>query len=173
MARPRRFVRSKKGTMLWLQAAPNSTPQPVGAASAVLLSTLNAAALALRPFTILRQRGILAWQSDQAGATEDPHGIFGSIVVTDTASGVGITAIPDPLTDPDASWVVFQPLFTRFRFVSAAGIFENPGEGSTYTYDSKSMRKVGNNDDLVTVAVNGSSFGAEILQVGRTLVKLH
>ena len=38
--------------------------------TAVLISTLNAAALALRPFTVIRTRGYIALLSDQLSANE-------------------------------------------------------------------------------------------------------
>ena len=42
--------------------------------TAVLLSSLNAAALALRPFTIVRTRGQLSIRTDQTAATEQQVG---------------------------------------------------------------------------------------------------
>ncbi len=85
---------------LWLDFASIFVDRAaLAAASVSLVSSLNAAALALRPFTIVRTRGLLIVQSDQVAATEQPFGALGLSVVTDQASAIGISAVPTPITD--------------------------------------------------------------------------
>ncbi len=168
----RGFVRPPKKTVMWIGNSPTTNKVAVDTNTAVLIAQLSAAALALRPFTVMRTRGLVWWESDQDAADEEPTGVYGEIVVTEPASTIGITAIPDPISEPDAAWMIYQPLITAVRFVSGTGV--NDPAGSVYEYDSKAMRKVGINDDLVSVVANNSGVdGGLFLTVGRTLIQLH
>ncbi len=148
------------------------TQTAIGANTVILAATLNAAALALRPFTIIRSHLLIAWASDQEAADEDALGVYAETIVSEQASAAGVASIPDPGSDADASWYVFQPMHQQFRFSSAAG-FESV-VGRQYIVDSKAMRKVGNNDDSVAVVSNNdATHGATIAMVGRFMIKLH
>ena len=170
MVRRQRFVRPPARSMIWLNAG--IALSTVTAGNAVLLSVMNAAALALRPFMVVRNRMMIWIQSDQTGTTEFVQGAFGQIVVKQQASAAGVASVPSPLAETDAEWIVYQPFMNLFEFVSGVGVFENGGSGSSYTIDSKAMRKVGINEDLVTVAENRLT-GYDIAIEGRTLIKLH
>jgi len=112
------------------------------------------------------------WSSDQTAATESPFGALGMMVVNDTAAALGITGIPGPTADTDAPWFVWEPLQTRIAFGTAVG-FDEPA-GYIATVDSKAMRKVGPNEDVVVVGGNAhATFGAGLQLEGRMLVKLH
>ena len=144
----------------------------IPADSAVLIGILNAAALAIRPFIVVRFRADVLWSSDQAAVTEDPRGAVGATVVSEEASNAGVVSIPDPVTQSDADWFYHQGLANRFSFLSSVGFDGNVGEH--YRADSKAMRKVGSNDDVVFIASNiNASHGANITIMGRMLVKLH
>jgi len=144
----------------------------VAANSAVLIGVYNAAALALRPFTIVRERWQVQWNSDQAAVSELPHGAVGATIVSDEALTAGVASIPDPMTNGDAAWHVFQPLIVQLRFLSAIAFQADAGH--QYEVDSKAMRKVGSNDGIAIVASNAhATHGAEITLLGRQLVKLH
>ncbi len=142
----------------------------VGNAS-VLIGQGNAALLALRPFTIIRTRAIVQVESDQAAASETVIGAFGAIVVQEEAAGVGITALPRPLTELDAQWFVYQAFINSFLFGDGTGFLEP--SGTTYEVDSKSMRKVGLSETIVTVAESNTGQGGIIRTQGRMLIKLH
>ncbi len=166
-----RFVRPAPKTKIWIGAGTCATVL-VGNTSQ-LITTLNAAALALRPFTILRTRQIMDLQSDQEAADESACVAIGEIVVTDQAVNIGITAMPDPSSvggQPDADYFVWQGLMQAFNFSSSVGvqqIAENP-----IVVDSKAMRKVGPNQDIATVSsVNGD--GCILRIIGRRLIQLH
>ena len=165
-----RFVRPAPRTKIWIgQGLVGSTAIPAN--SNVLLATLSVGALALRPFTILRTRLLISWATDQVAAVERPHGIFAQKVVTDQAVAIGVTALPIPFTNADADWFTYQPMVLDFVFGTAVGF--TPGD-SQYMVDSKAMRKVGPNEDEVTVITNmDAADGAEITFIGRQLIMLH
>ncbi len=137
-----------------------------------LFSTLNAAALLLRPFTIIRTRLKILFVSDQVAAAETPQGVFAKIVISDQASAAGAASIPGPVTNPDAPFHVYEPLISEFLFGTAVGFQDAPG-GSVNDVDSKSMRKVGANEDVATLVELRTALGASVAVEGRTLVKLH
>ncbi len=166
-----RFVRPSPKTKIWIGAGVGATT--IVASSLTLISSLSAAVLLLRPFTILRTRMLIYWGSDQQTATEQPQGSYGRIVVTENASAIGATAIPDPSStdaDVDADWFVHQECIDRFIFGSGVGFIEG---GHQYVVDSKAMRKVGKNDDVVAMFSETGGVGGLIITRGRALIQLH
>ena len=143
-------------------------------ASVQIVGSLSAAALALRPFTILRTRMVLLFSSDQAGVSERPNGGYGHIIVTDAASAIGATAVPDPSSttgNPEADWYVHTQLVVDFQFLSAVGF--DGAAGMRYDIDSKAMRKVGPDDDQMLVSSMDAGTGAILYTGGRQLIQLH
>ena len=117
---------------------------------------------------------LIGLESDQAAVSENPRGDYGKIVVTDTAAALGTTALPDPSSvdgDPEASWFVHQGLDCPFVFLSSVG-FEGCS-GAWYTIDSKSMRKVGPDDDIASIFSETGGLGALLHTRGRMLIQLH
>ena len=171
MARRRGVIRASapRRGMVWLSALVGTTVLP--ASFSVLLAVLNAAALALRPFTIVRTHLVVSYTSDQVAASELPFGALGMIVVTDTAAAIGITAVPKPASNTDSDWFVWQGLIAEFNFADGTGFQGNAAR--QYIVDSKAMRKVGNDDDMVIVGQSSATVGAQITIRGRFLVKLH
>ena len=172
MAR-RGFVRSRsvgaKRVPTWIGFTVNTTTIPANAA--VLLASLSASALLLRPFTVIRTRALVHVLSDQAIANETPQGVVSLAVVSDTAAALGITALADGVSSPDGNFFVYQPYITRFQFITAAGFEGN--SGSQYLIDSKAMRRVGADEDIVVVGADDTaSFGATCIIQGRMLLKL-
>ncbi len=165
-------MRPPKKTVIWNGSGVGSTV--VGASGRTLVSVLNASALLLRPFTILRTRMLVGFQSDQTGASEIPFGSLGIIVVTDTAAGIGVTAIPDPGSitgDPSEDWFVHQPVLNPFQFVSGVGVEHRTAQ--QYIVDSKAMRKVGPNDQVVHMFGMEAAVGGTLFTQGRQLIQLH
>jgi len=163
--------RSPRRKSLWLDFAQVFTAKTnIPPSSAVLLSSLNAAALALRPFTIVRTRGRLWVDTDQVADTEEPFGALGFAVVSDQASAIGVTAVPTPTTDAGSSlFFSWTPWFASMRFATASG-FTSPG--STFEFDSKAMRKVEVGEDLiVTVENQNAADQVSFLFMARILVK--
>ena len=171
----RNFMRTIRGRTrsvrqnIWLQI--NLTLTIIGGSSTVLVVSLNAAGLALRPFTIVRTRMDILIGSDQTVATELFHAALGVIVVSDQASAAGTGSVPAPISNTDAPFFVWQPLLHEFQFGTAV-VFLNPA-GTRIVVDSKSMRKVGNNEDVAFQVQSATASGGQISIVGRQLIKLH
>ena len=169
--RGRIVTRPVARTMVWIGARLAATTISSGA---TLLATLDpTTGFPLRPFTIVRTRLGISYVSDQAAASESQQGVFSMQVVTVSAAGAGVGSIPTPLTDPDADFHVYQPLFQDFLFASGVGFSDNVGGGSFTTVDSKAMRKVGIDDDIAMVLEQQSALGTVIAVEGRFLIKLH
>ena len=164
------FGRRSPGRLTEWGAEAFTTGEEVLAASSFsILSSLAAAGLAKRPFTITRTIGLLAIRSDQAAALEMPFGALGAMVVSEKAANTGATAIPDPVTEASSDeWYMYLEW--------AAG-----GEASTnagfplalYHFDSRAQRKVQDGEDFVFVIANANANdGAQFFFNARTLIKL-
>ena len=132
---------------------------------------LNAAALALRPFTIVRTLFVFDLRSDQAAAVEQQAANFGIAVVSDQALAVGITAVPTPVTD------IGSDLFFAFiaMYADESSLTDRTRGSSKYLLDSKAMRKVPDDADLAVVAEADTAVAAGCIlrMTGRMLVKLN
>ena len=164
-----RGARVPRRQSLWLQI--NSGQITVGADASSQIGSFNAAALALRPFTIVRSHILLHVESDQSVASESPAGALGLIIVSSEAVAAGSSAIPDPVGDTDAPWHVWQPYVAQFELGDATGFTTNGGRD--YIVDSKAMRKVGNNEDQSIVVEEVNNVGVIVQLIGRQLIKLH
>ncbi len=161
-SRPRRLTE-------WLARDGQVASVAMSANTVVLDATLDAAEKAKLPFTVVRTIGRLFVISDQAAGAEDQVGAIGALVVTDTASALGVTAIPDPVTDGDSDvWFLFKHFSG-----SSSGI--NTGRmGWGVDFDSRAMRKVQEGEDIAFVITNQStSFGLRYWWQVRMLIKLH
>ncbi len=171
-ARPTRFLRAGKTRRetMWLPGALASTTI-AGVSTAVLVGSLNAAALALRPFTIVRVRGRLHMRSDQLIASENWGASYGLAVVSEQASAIGVTAIPTPDTDRGSDlFFVYEEYHGRLER-TANGLLEG---GFGWGFDSKAMRKVYDDQDLVTVVETSAiDSSCVLLDAFRFLIKLH
>ena len=136
----------------------------------VFVAALNAAGLALRPFTIVRSRGWSYVVTDQEAADEVQSAAVGLAVVSDQASAIGVTALPTPVTDSASDlWFVYDWNASDFRFGDATGFGK---VGNFREIDSKAMRKVEDGQDVVQVVEN-TGTGADFRIFVRMLVKLH
>ncbi len=172
MARRTRFIRPPPRTKMWIGAGVGSTT--VAANAKQVIETYTAGALALRPFTILRTRMFVNIESDQSTASERPQGDYGRIIVTDTAAALGSTAVPDPSCtdgDPEADWFVYQSTMLSHLLKTAVG-YTAP-TGNMFHIDSKAMRKVGPDDDLVAMFSETGGVGCILVTRGRQLIQLH
>ena len=124
------------------------------------------------PFTLVRTRGYFWIGSDQNAGGEVQTGAVGIAKVNGTAAALGITALPDPVTDSAwDGWWFHQYFGQKFQLGTNVGFIE-PGAGGSYVIDSKAMRKFEDNDAIVIVAANGSaSFGINIQLARRMLLK--
>jgi len=164
----------KRRETAWLGGDGSSTALATPSA-VVLISSLNAAALQLRPFTVVRTRGLVGVSSDQQAATEDYGGAFGICVVSDQAIAIGVTAVPTPITDDNSDlWFMIERVHGRFSFGSNIGFRE---VGQFRTFDSRAMRKVEEGQDLSGVveseAAGYTASGCIFKAYARILIKLH
>ena len=125
---------------LWLGSTETQTTL-ASSNSVTLINVLNAGALALTPFTVVRVRGYLHVRSDQSIATEAFSAAVGMCVVSVQASAIGVTAVPTPFTDLGSDlWMVHQMLSSQFLFKAGDGV--EGANGFSVEYDSRAMRKV-------------------------------
>ena len=142
----------------------------VGSTNDVLLASLSAAALALRPFTIMRSRVRIWYESDQLAASETTISSIGEIVVKDQAVAAGVASLPKPNADPEAQWIWWEGLQDSFLLATAVGF--QPTSSQVVDVDAKSSRKVGINEDMAII-ISNTTLGAIVAVQGRTLIKLH
>ena len=161
-------VRSTKRTSVWLSV--NLGTSTLTASTLSLIGSLNAAALALRPFTIVRTRMDVVYASDQQSASETTFGAMGIIVASDKAVALGSSAVPGPIAQADGNWFQYQGLADVMRFGTNVG-FQSVGHH--YEIDSSAMRKVTVDEDIAIMAEQSAALGATIVIMGRMLVKLH
>ncbi len=176
MAIRSRTVRSREGqrrlsTWLFIAGGWASTAGGV----LTFYSSLDATAKGLLPFTVVRSRLLLTTLSDQIAASEEPFGAAGIIVVRATATALGVTALPGPISNTRDDWFVYQPFampLTRQYQTSAGNSFNESGIAQ-YEIDSKAMRKVDTGDDMAIMIETAAGDGARFNLHGRMLVKLH
>ena len=163
-----RFVRPPRKTKVWFIVTTGTVALP--ASTCTLVSVLNAAALAFRPFTLLRSRIECLYSTDQSSAAETPHGALGMIRVNDKAAALGITAIPCPISNADDDFVIWQGMMAKFEFTTGTGYRDI---GTHYEINSKGMRKVDAGDNLAIVFEQGAAVGAQLVMNGRMLIQVH
>ena len=175
MARRRGFVRGAVAISQARKTAWGSFPDVDATMAtpgiAILVATFNAATLAVRPFTIVRTHLTIGLFSDQAAAIERQRAAIGLAVVSDQASGVGITAVPTPVTDAASDlWMLH-----RWAFADESEVTDRTRGATFLQIDSKAMRKVNADEDVVLVAESALNIGAGAVMAiaGRFLIKFH
>ena len=165
----RSFQRSPGRLTEWFSFAFASAATALPASTGIILTSLSAAGLAKRPFTVTRTVGTLWVMSDQNVAVEFPSGAVGRIVVSEKASTTGFTAVPDPVTEaPSDLWHMYRD------WAVEGSASTNVGRPLVrIDFDSRAQRKVADGDDLLTVIANASAAqGVLFYYRARTLVKL-
>ena len=128
--------------------------------------------------TIVRTRGELNVGLSVAAVALDGFArfAFGMCIVSENAAGVGVTAIPSPITDE--TWDGWYVYYTGSLFsVVATAVLDN-AEGVAnlrLPIDSKAMRKFKRTDVIVAVIETATEVGTASLTArlsSRTLVKL-
>ncbi len=157
---------------LWIGTT--ATSSAFAATTVAILNTLNAVALALRPFTVVRVRGTYLIATDQTVANELFGCSIGQCVISDQAQAIGVTAVPTPVTDLGSDlWLMHDTQLGSTENLSAVGFI--PRAGYTKDYDSKAMRKVeeGQTLSLVAEGIGAIGDGFTLANQGRLLIKLH
>ena len=155
---------------VWI--ATPATAFTLSAVGGTLLASLNATALALRPFTIVREHLEVWIRSDQTAAAEDQLGAIAAAVVSDEASAAGVNSVPTPVTEAGSDLFYLHQWLLSSTFGGDGG--GGAVRGVRYSIDSKAMRKVDIGQDNILVGeFDASGNGFVLLVAGRTLVKLH
>ncbi len=153
---------------IWFQTTTSVVTIAAGS-TATLGFQLSAAALALRPFTVVRHR--LSWhcRADVVTGGENWGGAVGGCVVSDQATAIGVTAIPTPITDQASDlWYLYAEQYGRFGGTQVEEV------GRFQVIDSKAMRKVEDGEDLLLVFETPSFVNSMVSAIGgRALIKLH
>ena len=157
---------------LWVPISPVTTV--LSASQVALVYTASAAEDALRPYTVVRTHLYLAIVTDQLAASENQQMAIGFAIVSDQASGIGVTAVPTPITDLGSdAWYLHQFLTARLVLGDVTG-FDHQAVGARINVDSRVMRKVEDGfDNIVTIETTSSSDGLQMFTAGRQLLKLH
>ena len=153
----------------WIGLTYQTNEKQLAAGTFVVESSLNALALAKRPFTITRTVGLIAVRSDQSAGVESPFGAVGMMVVSDKAVATGATAIPDPVTQVSSDeWFLYQ------TFLAAGNSDVSVGQvWLVFQFDSRAQRKVVDGEDFVSVIANANATdGLSYIFQQRVLVKL-
>ena len=141
-------------------------------ATAILINVTGSLFLDLRPFTVVRTRGMLYIESDQTAAAEFQGANYGACIVSDQAVAIGITAIPTPTSDQGSdAWFTFESIYNS----TGAGDTDNI-RGHQKDYDSRAMRRVEDGFQVVFVMEShpaGLTSGLVLTHIGRLLIKLH
>ena len=155
----------------WLSLEFGSAVTALGAASKILVASMDVTEKAKLPFTITRTVGQMMVRTDQAAAIEEPFGAFGGAIVSDRAVAVGITAVPTPVTEHNADyWFFYKPFHTSLLF-GATGM-----SGGIYNvdFDSRAQRKIEEGEDIIFIMANASASAGMVFHVSlRILIKLH
>jgi len=158
---------------VWLGAPMVSTTLAANN-TVVLLLSLNAAALALRPFTIVRTRGNWLLNSDQEVASERFGAALGIAVVSDQATAIGISALPTPITDASSDMFLLYEAWVGHATFDVTAVVSMSTNEQPRSIDSKAMRKVNDGQDIVTVIESSSiNEGSVSWYQQRMLIKLH
>ena len=167
MAR-KQFVRGAKRLSSWFFFQP--TQVTMTATGGTVFFSLNAAGLALRPFTIVRTHFELTLQSDQSAGIENQIACLGLAVVSDQAVAAGVGSVPTPFTDMGSDlWFVHKLLYG-----DESKLTDRTTSATRVSLDSKAMRKVDIGQDIIVVGelATGSS-GLILTAGGRMLVKVN
>ncbi len=151
----------------WFGSADQTAAQALAAGSFILSQSLNAAALAKRPFTITRTVGSIWVQSDNEAAAEFPFGAVGAIVVSEKAAVAGAASVPDPITEESSDeWFMYR----SFAVASTPIVGRMFAE---FAFDSRAQRKVQDGEQIVWMVANANAgHGLAFVLKFRLLVKL-
>jgi len=168
----RSFSQGERRKTEWLSLSAPTGVSSGAAGTKSLVTSLTTVEKAKLPFTVVRTIGLLTVLSDQIAAREVPSGTFAATVVTDRAVTVGITALPDPVTESEADyWFLFQPWSCIMQVASGAPVTSSPW---IQMFDSKAQRKVEEGEDIVFIFANADSANGVFFTIQfRMLIKLH
>ncbi len=154
----------------WVASVDSTALTALGAGLALLDQAFGNIAT-LRPFTVVRVRGLVFIDSDQTAALEAQLGALGFLIAQDQAIAAGVASLPTPITEEGSDlWFVHQ------FFASATSLGNGNGNlrGTSVEFDSKAMRKVEEGDQVAVLIENAdAATGFSFWLKFRMLIKLH
>ncbi len=115
-------------------------------------------------WTAIRMLGEYIVSPDQAPAAQDAASVgFGIGVVSSAAFAVGLTAVPDPIAQPDYPWLYWASHDFFFPDTSLTGA--SPTRSLRRSFDIRSMRKIKPQETLAFVIQYANTAGNPPLQV--------
>ena len=174
MARRRQLSRSSPRRRVGWNEGPggfNEIPITVTTSSVSILG-LGQTLLA-DGFTLVRTRGLIQLALTANTAAGDGfQGAFGICVVFAESFGVGVTAIPDPVTDMNWDGWLWHSFFSLIQgSVFSAQVSAGSGN-KTLEIDSKAMRKLRASDTIVLVGEFIETGTAVMIVSGTTRILL-
>jgi len=138
---------ARRSAVSWSwSAAINVGSTVVPANSSVLLGSLVPTINA--QLTITRVRGFMMWTTDNPQSDEVQIGAWGMAVVSSDALGVGITALPTPVGDPNYPWFAYE------IFGSEKHVLDGVAQSVEKQIDSKAQRILGPAEVIILVVSN-------------------
>ncbi len=110
--------------------------------------------------TVMRIRGNVLASLDFVAANEKLSLALGLIVITDAVLAAGPTAMPSPIAVPDAEWIWHQ--YIPLQAQGAAQVEDLGNQVFRAEIDSKAMRKVKANENVVLVADGVQEAGSAV-----------
>ena len=166
----RGVVRAQRRLTTWIQSADQTFFNNATGAKTINQSFAMDGSVLAPDATFVRVRGVLTIAPQTAAADLDFAGALGFGIVSDQAFGIGITAVPGPVTDASwDGWFVWMPFSYRLEVVGA------PTDTlillKDFIIDSKAMRKIHGNETLVVMTESVSGAFTASVQF-RMLAKL-
>ena len=167
--RPTR-LRSPRRKTSW-EEGPGGTAMSSSATSEVKIMGAGAQAV-VDGLTIVRTRGLLSFSLGLATAAQDGFlGAFGLCIVNENAGGIGVTAVPTPITDLGWDGWFYHTFFDIRSGVVSSSSNPGPKDQHQIQVDSKAMRKIDLGDIIFAVievvetgtATMDMSFNSRIL----------
>ena len=169
-----RVTRGPRRQTAWIAPLATGQVRTVAVSTALLHASVDfRGTVPGSPLTIVRTFGLFTAIPTTLSAASECFGAYGICIVNGEAFDAGIVSLPSPLTEgADDRWFVHGFWNTSFCTVASPG--NSYGQGFAIQIDSKSMRKVGTGDVMVSVIESGPGLdSARVYWNIRTLMKLH
>ncbi len=115
-------------------------------------------------FTLMRSCGSLLIKGTPDAVADDVVVGLGITIVSTDASASGGTALPNPITDANQSWLWHQ--FVGLSAGSAGLLGDDIGSVHRVEIDSKAMRRMKTNQSIVLVGILSNSQYAAVITTG-------
>ena len=151
------------------------TSQNAVSSSSTFLVGAQTAEATVDGLTIVRIRGMISLSLGLATAAQDGFsGAFGICIVTQNAAGVGVTAMPEPVTDLSWNGWLWHQFFAFQSGVVSSSSNPGPKDMLHIEIDSKAMRKIRVTDNVALIG-QVTELGTSTMEVfgaTRSLSKL-